>query len=257
MARKTKKQTDNPKVPKGSRWWRWSNLAHLSLNISLPIALLVLVNINLELLAIIIALFSKWRVFTVRPRHLIANLRANFTDIFVKLGTLAFIIQADTNTAQLAWTAWYIIWLTLIKPQSSKIWMGLQAMAGQVIGLSALFQFSESLPPIMFLALVWLIATGTARHLLANYEDEWSRVIVLLWGLFVTELAWLSYHWLLVYLFVPQLVLILAVISYTLASIYDAAQKDTLERSFVRQQAIVATVTLAAIVMLGDWHGEI
>ncbi len=235
----------------------WSNVAHVILNIALPIVLLLMIRNNLIELSIVLALFSKWRVFTVKPRHLLANIRSNATDIIVKLSTLSFIIQSDTLSVQIAWTLWYIVWLTLIKPRSEIAWIGVQAQAAQIIGISALLQFSDRVPELTVLFSAWIIGVVSARHFVSSYEEPWLQPISYVWGLFVAQLTWVLYRWLLVYLFVPQIVLILTVVSYALGSIYHAHKNEKLKQTFVRQQLIMTGLVLLVVVVLADWQGQV
>jgi hypothetical protein len=228
-----------------------------TLNVALPITLLILVRVDLIPLAVLIALFSKWRVFTVRPRHLLANLRTNATDIIVKLSTLAFIVQADTFAEQSIWTVWYIIWLIVIKPASSKNMVSFQAAAGHILGVSAVFLFSNTLTDFVLLFFVWLIALTSARHFLSSYEEGETKMIASLWGFFVLQMAWVLNKWLLVYVFIPQLIFIIGVIGYGLASIYNAHKTETLKPALVRQQIAMALLVIVALVVIADWRGSI
>ena len=235
----------------------WSNIAHTLLNIALPIVLLLMVLSDLIELSIILALFSKWRVFTVKPRHFLANLRSNATDIIVKLSTLTFIIESDTLSVQIAWTAWYVLWLTYIKPKSSTVMMSIQAAAGQFLGLSALLHFSDRIPELTVLALAWVIGVVSARHFISSYEEPWMQPMSYIWGLFVAQLTWVLYRWLLVYVFVPQIAIIVTVIGYALGSIYHGYKQDTLKIGFMRQQVIMTIVLLLVVIVLGDWQGQV
>lgn len=235
----------------------WSARFHLLLNIALPIVLLIMVRAQLYELSIVLALFSKWRIFAVKPHHLIANIRSNATDVIVKLGTLLFMIQYSNPWIQIGLALWYIFWLTILKPRSETVAVGVQALAAEAIGLSALFLFSNRLPEPLLLLGVWVIAASTARHFLGSYEEPWARAISHLWALFVTQLAWVLNNWLLVYIAVPQLVIIVVLLSYVLSSLYAAYMNDSLKPTFVRQQVIMTSVVLIIIIALADWQGEI
>jgi hypothetical protein len=63
--------------------------------------------------------------------------------------------------------------------------------------------------------------------------------------------------WTLVYLIVPQIVLITAVIAYSLASVYDAHKEDKLKVSFVRQQALMSLIIMILLIVFADWQGNI
>lgn len=248
---KDKRQTTTPRLKNATY------ILYKLFNFVLPIVLLLLVRAGLVQLSLVIALFSKWRVFTVRPHHLAANLRTNATDIVVKLSTLAFIVQATTLVEQLAWTAWYILWLTAIKPASSKAFVSFQAAAGYILGLSAIFMYSNNINDLLLFVCVWIIALSSARHFLSSYEEVRSKLIASIWALFVLQMAWVLNNWLLVYVFVPQLIFITGVVGYALASVYNAHKAETLKASFVRQQALMTALVLLALIIVADWQGSI
>lgn len=228
------------------------------LNALLPVVLLILIRVGLVELSVIVALFSKWRVFTVKPRHMWANLRSNGVDIIVKLSTLSFMIQAqDAIVQQLLWTAWYIFWLVKIKPGSTIGYVSAQAMLGQVLGLSALMYYSNDLNDVILLFAAWVIGLVSARHFLSSYEEKKASIIASIWGLFTVQMTWILNKWTLVYVFIPQLVFIVMIVSYTLASIYDHYKKDKLKPAFMQQQVVIAVLVLIAIIIIGDWRGEI
>lgn len=253
----------NRKTSTGTYANDWSEVAHLLLNIALPIVLLLLVRLGLIELSILLALFSKWRVFTVKPRHLIANIKFNAIDIVVKLSTLSFIIWSKNISLeyelyfQLGFTVWYIVWLTLIKPRSGSFWIGIQALAGQFMGLSALLQLSDRVPELTILFASWLLGVLAARHYLSNYEEQWLQPMSYIWGLFVAELSWVLYRWQLVYIFVPQIALIVTAMGYALMSLYHAHNSGALKKAFIRQQTIMTLLVLAVIIAVADWWGQV
>lgn len=234
-----------------------SFVIHKLLNIALPIGLLLLIRLDLVELSVLIVLFSKWRVFLVRPRHMLANLRTNAVDIVVKLSTLSFMIQSEHLSQQIAWTAWYIVWLVVIKGGSSKYWVTTQAVAGQILGLSAIFSYSNTINDLVLMIVVWFLSLASAKHFFSSYEETMGPVKSQLWALFVVQLAWILNRWILVYIFVPQVIFIVAVVGYCLGSIYDAQKQDKLKSSFVRQQVIMSSLILVLIIFFADWQGSI
>jgi hypothetical protein len=245
------KAKNAPSKPRQS----FSNIAHALLNIILPVMVLALVRLGLVEVAFGLVLLSKWRVFAVVPRHWLANLRSNATDIIVNLATFAFIVDATTFNAQIAWTIWYVVWLLVIKPRSDTIFVALQALAGLFLGITALFQYSN-VNEVLVLLGVWYVATSTARHFLSSYEEPFTRPLSYMWGLIVVQLTWVLYRWSLVYFIVPQLVLIVGVLGYTLASLYDQSKKEALSSKIVRQHLTLAAVIVVVIVSMADWTGS-
>ena len=225
-------------------------------NFVLPIGSLLLIHFGLTPLAVLIVLFSKWRVLAVKPRHIMANLRSNSVDIIVKLSTLAFMIEAATLTEQIIWTIWYIVWLTMIKPASTRSWMKAQAAAAHFLGVSAILLLSNSLNHSLILLVIWLVALSSARHLISSYEEPRTQIMAHIWALFALQISWVMSKWLLVYVFVPQLIFILGVVGYALVSVYDAHKREELKMAFMRQQAIMTTVILILIILLADWQGN-
>lgn len=253
-----KKSHSNPKPKDNKKKLGLSQGAYKALNILLPVVLLLLIKAGLIELSIIVAMFSKWRVFAVKPRHLWANLRSNSVDIIVKLSTLSFIIESnDSIVTQIVWTLWYIVWLTFIKPGSKTSLITAQAATAQFLGISALMYYSNTLPSILTLAGSLIIGASSARHFLSAYEEKQASLIAGIWGLFVLQMSWVLYKWTLVYIFVPQLVFILVIVSYAVGSIYHQIKVDKLKRSFIAQQSFVVTLLLVALIIIGDWKGEI
>ncbi len=232
-----------------------SSVMHTVYNVALPIALLFMVRAGLTELAVIVVLLSKWRVFAVKPRYWVVNLRSNAVDLIVKLGTVGFIIQSETWPAQVAWTAWYVMWLIFIKPGSTHAMVSLQAMIGQFIGLSALFLWGSQLGLTAFVVASWFIGYSVARHFLSSYEEPLARLMSYLWALFIAQLVWLMWHWSLAYFIVPQVSIFALMIGYTLGSAYHNFREDTLKAHYVRDQVLLVSGILALLIVLSDWRG--
>ncbi len=65
----------------------FSHFFHLGLLIILPAVIFVLVRLSFVQLALSIIVLSKWRMFAVRPRFWLANIRANAVDLIVGLSS--------------------------------------------------------------------------------------------------------------------------------------------------------------------------
>ncbi len=234
---------------------RVSHVLHTVYNVALPVVLLFMVRGGLTGLAVAVVLLSKWRVFAVRPRFWLVNVRANAIDLIFKLSTIGFIIQSQTWPAQVAWTAWYVMWLIFIKPGSTTAMVSLQALIGQFLGLSALFLWGNQLGLTPFVLIGGVIGYSTARHFFSNYEEPLARLMAALWGLFVGELVWLQWHWALTYFIVPQISIFTLILSYTLGNLYHQSKEGKLKRSTVRDQLLVTGAVLTALIVFSDWHG--
>ena len=82
----------------------FSRIAHLCLNILLPLLVFILVRINFDQLALAVVLLSKWRMFAVRPQFWAANIRANAVDIIVGVSVLLFMIHSGSQALQFVWS---------------------------------------------------------------------------------------------------------------------------------------------------------
>src|SRR5580700_1106754 len=85
----------------------FSQVVHLGLVLLLPIAVFVFVRMHFVQLALTIILLSKWRMFAVRPRYWLANLRANAVDIIVGVSFLVLMVHTGTEIWQLILAALY------------------------------------------------------------------------------------------------------------------------------------------------------
>lgn len=238
-----------------------SQSAYRVFNFLLPIALLLLIWADLNELAIVVALFTKWRVISFNSRHLISNLRFNAVDIIVKLSTLSFIIEAkptdgSISMVQVAWTLWYIAWLTVVKPGSSRTWVSLQAAIGQTLGLSALLFYSNSLNVAIVVFGAWLIGISAARHFMNGFGDPHEWLLSAVWGVFVAQLTWIMSRWMLVYLFVPQMAFIALIVGYTFAYLYTI-RKSEKKTPPLWHSIVVMIVALVILISIGDWHGTV
>src|SRR5579864_9817282 len=94
----------------------FSQILHLALVLMLPVAVFVFVRMHFVQLALAIILLSKWRMFAVRPRYWLANIRANAVDIIVGVSFLVLMVHSGTQLWQLILALLYAVWLLVIKP---------------------------------------------------------------------------------------------------------------------------------------------
>lgn len=236
----------------------WGEVVHVTFNTVLPFVLVVLVNLELQVIAVLVAVFSKWRMFAVRPNHLPANIRANATDLIVKLSLLSFIIRYEDLAVQLILATAYSVWLLLIKPQTSNFWVSLQATISQVLGITALMWFSESIHEIVLLFGIWGVVYVTTFHYLSDFDEKISRLLAKIWAMLGVQFAWLFFRWNLVYFgFIPQYALFQVAISYVGAEIYRAHRLERLNAKQVRASVISALIIITALILSADWTGKI
>lgn len=231
----------------------FSHFLHLALYILLPLLLYVLVRIDLIGLAIALIFLAKWRMFAVKPRHWLANIRANAIDLIVGLSIVVFMTHTDSQTAQLIWAVFYGGWLVILKPKTGELPVVTQALIGQFAGLAALFlNFGDDSLYILVIG-AWAVCFSAARHFFTIFDEPLSRFLSHIWGYFAAALTWVLTHWLLFYGVIAQPVLLLSIISFGLASLYYLDKTDKLSVLMRRQILFIILAVVVVILAFSDW----
>ena len=236
-----------------------SNVLHILLNSLLPIAVLLFVRLEVVYLAIGVILISKWRMFAVRPRYWLPNLRSNLVDIFVGLSVVGFMYGTSTFWVQVLWMLLYIVWLVWLKPKSQQVAVMAQALIAQSVALVAFYgayQGSQNNSLVVYMLVVWLVCYASARHFLGAFDEPLIRPITQIWAWFGATMAWVTGHWLIQYLFLPQLALILTVLGYGLATMYYLDKNDKLKATLKTQLIGVMGLLLLIIIIFSDWKDK-
>jgi len=216
-----------------------SELTYTALNIGLAVAVLLVVLYTESVwFAIVLVMLSKWRVFAVRPRFWWANVRSNMVDFIVSVSIALHMYTVNATSlnesSKLLLLAGlllgYIGWLLFIKPRSKRVYVALQAGLATFLGMGALFTVSFNWPVSAVVIGAWAIAYSSARHILSSYDDEMHTLFLgLAWGVFASEVSWLSYHWAIAYplpivphLMVPQVAIIMTLVSFLAYKTYDS-----------------------------------
>lgn len=231
----------------------FSHFFHIILVTIMPLVLYVLVRIDFVQLAILIVLLSKWRMFSVKARHWPANIRANSIDIIVGVSVVLFMDQTNSQGIQLFWVVSYIFWLLFIKPKSTVIWIGIQAMIGQAMGLMALFAVFGNLNTSMLTLSTAFVCYFAARHYFSAFDETLGRMTAYVWAYFGASVTWLLSHWLIYYGVVAQPALIISLVGYTLAGLYYLQHTDRLSKGVRQQFIVVLTAILLFLVVFSDW----
>ena len=239
-----------------------SEVLHVVLNMVLAVALFALVTTGSTLLALALVLVSKWRILAVRPRYWWANILANIVDLTVSLGTIALLYLAGTSgeyatLLQVIIATLYALWLIVIKPRSSEKWIVAQAGIGLFIGVWAALAVSYSLPQVVIIALVYIIAYGAARHVLVSREEDQPSLLAMVFGLFMAEIAWISYHWTVAYgatifgdLKLPQAAIVMSLIGFLAIRLYTLYAKGHALRSVEVIAPSVFVILVIAVLVL-------
>jgi len=232
----------------------FSHFFHIVLVTLLPLAIYVLVRIDFAQIAVVLVLLSKWRMFSVKARHWPANIRANAIDIIVGVSTVLFMAKAQSSPGiQFTWVILYIIWLLFVKPKSTILWIGVQAMIGQAMGLMALYDVYGHMGSSVLVLATALICYVAARHYFTAFDETLGRTTSYVWAYFGASLTWLLSHWLIFYGVVAQPALIISLVGYTLAGLYYLQHHDRLSLNVQRQFIIVLTAILLFLIVFSDW----
>jgi len=236
-----------------------SYFLHLGLLVLLPIVVFVLVRTQFVQLALIIVLLSKWRMLAVRPRFWVAMIRANAVDIIVGLSIVIFMSHAGTTWLQLLWAGLYGVWLVYIKPASGIFMTSVQAMIGQLCGLSAVYLTWPSAPLAGLLLATGGVCYLAAHHFFDSFDEAYTKLLSFLWAYFGAALAWLLGHWLLFYAhgIIAQPTLILSVLGYGLATMYYFDHSERLSPTLRRQFVFIIVAIMFVILTFSDWGDKV
>jgi hypothetical protein len=233
-----------------------SDLAYITLNVGLAVALLaVVLAVKSPLPAFAIVLLSKWRILAVRPRFWFKNIQSNLVDIIVGVSVVVLLYAASGAFAlQVIITAFFATWLLFIKPRSKRIFVAFQAGAATFLGVTALMLESHDWPASVVVACMWLIGYAAARHVLSHYRAENRTFFAMIWGVVVAELGWLGYHWGFAYdlpgssgIELAQIAIIVLIVSFLAERTYDSYHKG---EGVIRSSDIMLPAIFSASVIL-------
>jgi hypothetical protein len=230
---------------------------HVIYMVLLPLLVLSLVRSGFTDAAIAVIILSKWRMFAVKPRYWLANIRANSVDMIVGFSVVIFMSQTSESTTTLLWAGLYSLWLIIIKPRSSSLMVSVQALLAQGLGLVAVFNNFSDWNPVYLIILAWLICFCAAKHLLLAFEDDMNRPLSHLWAIFAAELALIFGHWHIVYIeSIPMIALVLSVVGYSLALGYYLEKTRGLSKGFRQQLIISSIIVICMVIIFTEWQTE-
>lgn len=231
---------------------------YLIYNVMLPVLIYVLVRAEFIPVAFIVILLSKWRMFAVRPRFWLANIRTNAVDIIVGLSALALIAGTETLWLQLSYVGAWALWLVFVKPQTDAFWVSLQALFAQAVGLTAVFSVWDRASLASLVLAVGFICFFAAHHFFYSFDEEHIRLLSYIWAYFGAALSWILVHWLIVYYgVIAQPTLILVTVAFGLGTLYYLDHFDKLSAAIRRQVVFILMTIMLVIVVFSDWGDKI
>lgn len=182
-----------------------STAIHIILNVSLAVATTTLTAISANwVLAVLLVVLSKWRVVAVRPRYWWLNIKANLVDFIVGVSLVLLVYLANPaggfpNFWQIVLTIIYIIWLIGIKPRSTAKATELQALFAVFFGTFVVSLITSLIDPVVGVIVSFIIGYGATRHVLMQGDDHDFTITTFIFGLMMSELYWIFYHWTIAY----------------------------------------------------------
>jgi hypothetical protein len=234
----------------------YATFFHIILTAVLPLAAFVLVWLEFGWIAVLLVLLSKWRMFSVKARHWPANLRANAVDIFVGLSFVTFMTTTSIVSLQLFWAAVYACWLLVIKPQSTPLWVGIQALLSQMLSLVAIYLYFSESSTTLLVFLTWGVTYLCARHFLTAFDETMSPAISYAWSFFAASIAWLTGHWLIFYGPIAQPALLLSVLAYGLAAMHYLQHTNRLTTNMKLQFVAVMFMVVMFLIVFSEWSDK-
>ncbi|MBC7746898.1 hypothetical protein H7Y40_02870 [Pedobacter sp.] len=237
---------------------RLSDVVYVVLNLGFAgLVLALTILFDPPIIAYLLVVLSKWRVFAVRPRFWFANVQTNVVDLLVGLSVVTLIWLTDgTAVIQVLLAVLFAGWLLIIKPRAKRQWVLMQAGISQFLALIALFSIAYTWPSFLVVLIAWVIGYVTARHALNAYHEEEQTLLSLAWGLIVAELSWLAYHWTIAYtvvgeLKVPQIAIIVTLLGFVGIKLYANYQdnKQSFKFSELRWPLIFAVAVIGMLLV--------
>lgn len=235
----------------------YAHAFHLALSAVLPMIVFILVRISFSQIAALLILVSKWRMLTVRVRFWPAIIRASSIDIIVGLSTVVFMAHTSSARDQFIFTLLFIAWQIWIKPGRSVLSVSSQSYIGQTYGLVALYVGWPDASIGALVSATWLIAYVSARHFLGSFEESHSQMYSFVWSYFSASLTWVAVHWLLFYGLVPQIALLLTIVSAGLGSLYFLDKTDKYSKLLQRQIVFITIAIIVVVFSFSEWGSKI
>lgn len=236
---------------------------------AMGLGLLWLVRSDLMLLAILLAVISKWQMLIGGPRLWLHTLRDNAVDLSVLasiLGLLGFYSEASAAgvDVEVVVIAIYLFWQLVIKPMGGVSGRGLQALTAIFLGTNVLFIHSPTIALAGVMVGTWLLAMIAADHYLSlMVENPIRHLLITVWGLLSVEMAWVFGRWNVIYQFwdgrilLPQASIVIVSTAYIFGVIYYEHVKKSLSKKRLNVYMGLLTLLILCIIIGSEWVNRI
>jgi len=231
----------------------FAHFFHLSIIALVPLAAWFFISLDLLLVALIVLLLSKWRIFALHPRHWITHIRANAIDIIAGFSFIILIANSGSFIFQLMWVFLYEVWILYVKSGTSPLLTSAQALIAQTLGLAAVFLGAKGAGLFVYVLAFWLITYFSARHFLAVFDELHGSLIASIWAFFSASLIWVLGHWLIFFGSIAQPALLLTVIGFSLSGLYYLDRRGRLHAAMRKQLVFIMLAVIFAVVVFSDW----
>jgi len=241
-----------------------SSFLHIIFNLALGVGSILITYLTHSWVpGLILVLISKWRVFAVRPRFWLLNIKSSLVDLTVGASFILLTYCSGTSLLPVHYllAAGYTSWLIFLKPRSTERATEAQALISVFLGSAAATLMFASSDAILLALVCFIICYGATRHVLIQTDDNDFSLVASTVGLIAAEIAWLSQSWLIVYSFtntgiiLPQLSFILTVLAFAFGSIYKSTLRNHGKLKFSEIAApLVFTILIIFIVTI--WFSQ-
>lgn len=212
-----------------------STILHAVLNILLGVGSVLLTTITGSfILGFLLVIVSKWRIFAVRPRYWLLNIKSSLVDLIAGFSfvLIAYCSGTALRPVHFVVAALYTLWLIILKPRSSDRANIAQSIIAMFFGTTAAVLLSATYDSSILVLATLFIGWATTRHVLVQSDDNNFGLVTFVCGLICAEIAWIFHSWLIVYSFgdtgivIPQISIILTVFAFIFAHIYQSLIKN-------------------------------
>ncbi|MGD8374127.1 MAG: hypothetical protein PVI21_04740 [Candidatus Woesebacteria bacterium] len=235
-------------------------IAYAGINALIPVVLLLLIHgFDSIYPALALVFLSKWRILSLRPRFWWINIKANSVDLLVGMSVVGLLYLSMTSLIlQLVIVLLYGFWMLYLKHRSGISSIHWQAGIAQFFALTVLFSLSTTVNDFLIVLGCWVIGYSVARHVTSAYDENSVELLSGLWGLLTAQFGWILYYWTTAYdlslpIMIPQIALVMLVLSYAATRLYSAAKKDQLSVALVRLTSIYSILLMLVILLFSHW----